>query len=412
MGSDSGEVETPIRRDIEARRSLLAVIGVSITGILFFLGLPVIMGVLAEDRGLTNAQLGAVASIAMGTTFVSSIFVTSIVARWRRRPIIAGALMLLAIGHGGFVWGGATFQALATFAILSGLGSGVCYSMSLGILSAARNSVRVFSILLFFQVIVTAIELAGFPWIARYAGSSGVFAVLSGLSIGSLSLIRWVPEGEMQESGRVLGRLGTTTILAGGLCLAGVMFFYVSIGSLWTYLERVGVSLGLAPAFVGSALSIGNLLSLLGTVIAVTLAAKLGTQRALGLSLAALAAALAIMGGALGVPTYLVGTAVFFLCWNLIDILQATTISGLDRAGRVTALIPAAQSLGNTLGPAVAGTALQSGASYPTILTGTAMCVLAAAVAQLCGRALYDRHLGSHRGEDTKRNTTHSKLGD
>jgi predicted MFS family arabinose efflux permease len=392
MGFDDDDAESLVCRNIEARPSLIAVIGVSITGILFFLGLPVITGVLAEDRGLTSAQLGAVASIAMGTTFVSSIFVTTIVARWRRRPILAGALTLLAIGHCGFVWGRAPFHALALFAILSGLGGGVCYAMCLGMLSAARHSVLVFSVLLFFQVIVTAIELAGFPWIARYGGTSAVFAVLAALSAGSLAWIPWIPEGGARENGRAPPSLGTVTVLAGGLCLAGVMFFYVSIGSLWTFLERVGVSLGLTQAFVGSALSVGNLLSLLGTLVAVALTAKLGVQRASGLSLAVLAGALAIMGVAFGVSTYLAGTAMFFLCWNLIDILQATTISGLDGAGRVTALIPAAQSLGNTLGPAVAGTALQSGASYPTIVIGTSICVLAAAAAQLCGRALFDRH--------------------
>ena len=76
MGFDDDDAESLVCRNIEARPSLIAVIGVSITGILFFLGLPVITGVLAEDRGLTSAQLGAVASIAMGTTFVSSIFVS------------------------------------------------------------------------------------------------------------------------------------------------------------------------------------------------------------------------------------------------------------------------------------------------------------------------------------------------
>jgi predicted MFS family arabinose efflux permease len=161
-----------------------------------------------------------------------------------------------------------------------------------------------------------------------------------------------------------------------------VVLFYVAIGSLWTFLERMGVSLKLTSAFVGSALSIGNILSLLGTLIAVGFASRVGVHRALFLCLVVLATALAIMGSVMTVPTYLGATAMFFLSWNLIDIFQATVISSFDRAGRFTALIPAAQSLGSTVGPALAGMALGSGRSYAFVSLGTSIFVVAAIGAQ------------------------------
>jgi predicted MFS family arabinose efflux permease len=378
-------------RVIDDRASVGAVIAVSITGILFFLGLPVITGALAEDRGLGSEQLGALASIAMGTTFLSSMLVTSIVARFRRRPMVICALLLMVLGHCGFVWGGQRFYLLALSGVASGFGGGVCYSMCLGILAAARNSVRVFSILLFCQVLVTGVELAGLPLVANATGVSGVFAVLAAVSAAALFLTPLIPEGRAHYDDAVLGTLGTARVLSGGLSLAGVVSFYVAIGSLWTFLERMGVSLKLTSAFVGSALSIGNLLSLFSTLIAVAFASRVGAGRALFLSLVILAAALAVMGSALTVPTYLGGTAVFFLSWNLIDIFQATAISGLDRAGRFTALIPAAQSLGNTLGPALAGIVLGSGRSYAWVLFGTSACVATAIGAQLGAQSVLRR---------------------
>jgi predicted MFS family arabinose efflux permease len=368
--------------------SFAAVIAISITGILFFLGLPVITGALAEDRGLASAQLGALASIATGTTFLSSIFVTSIVARARRRVIMVYALLLLAGGYCGFIFSGPRFSLLALSGIASGLGGGACYSMCLGILSGARNSVRVFSILLFFQVIVTGAELAGLPFLARSAGVSGVFAALASTSVAALLLVPFIPEGQCVETRVRPPALRLATVLPGGLCLAAVTLFYIAIGSLWTFVERIGVSLKLSSEFVGGALSLGNLLSLLGTLIAVGVAARLGVNRALLLSLAIFGAALAIMGWFLTIPTFLAGAAIFFLFWNLIDIFQATTISHLDAAGRLTALIPAAQSLGNTLGPVLAGIGLGSGRGYSFVLIGASVCVAASISAQLGASAL------------------------
>jgi hypothetical protein len=182
--------------------------------------------------------------------------------------------------------------------------------------------------------------------------------------------------------------------MSGGFCLMAVVLFYVAIGSLWTFLERMGVSLKLTSAFVGSALSLGNILSLLSTLIAVGFASRIGVNRALFLSLAVLATALAIMGSVMTVPTYLGGTALFFLSWNLIDIFQATVISSFDRAGRFTALIPAAQSLGNTLGPALAGLALGSGRSYAHVLLGTSIFVVAAIGAHLGAQKVSARFRG------------------
>ena len=41
----------------------------------------------------------------------------------------------------------------------------------------------------------------------------------------------------------------------------------------------------------------------------------------------------------------------FKFCWIFIDIYQAATIANVDHSGRYVALLPAAQGLGNFIGP-------------------------------------------------------------
>jgi predicted MFS family arabinose efflux permease len=57
----------------------------------------------------------------------------------------------------------------------------------------------------------------------------------------------------------------------------------------------------------------------------------------------------------------------FNFCWILVDIYQAATIANVDRSGRFPALIPAAQGLGNFLGPNIAASILAFNFGYNAV---------------------------------------------
>jgi MFS family permease len=97
--------------------------------------------------------------------------------------------------------------------------------------------------------------------------------------------------------------------LAGGLGLTAVALFHLAIGSVWTFVEEIDVSLklNLNSSCVGGTLSAGNVLSLLSTALAVAFASRVGESRAMLLSLATLALGLAVMAADLTIPIYLAG---------------------------------------------------------------------------------------------------------
>ena len=76
----------------------------------------------------------------------------------------------------------------------------------------------------------------------------------------------------------------------------------------------------------------------------------------------------------------------FNFCWIFVDIYQSATIANVDRSGRFPALIPAAQGLGNFLGPNMAASVL----AYPFGYDGVfILCGAASIIAMLVYLYMY-----------------------
>jgi hypothetical protein len=76
----------------------------------------------------------------------------------------------------------------------------------------------------------------------------------------------------------------------------------------------------------------------------------------------------------------------FNFCWIFVDIYQAATIANVDHSGRFPAMIPAAQGLGNFLGPNFAASVLAFGLGYNGIFV---MCAAASIAAMLVYLYMY-----------------------
>ena len=76
----------------------------------------------------------------------------------------------------------------------------------------------------------------------------------------------------------------------------------------------------------------------------------------------------------------------FNFCWIFVDIYQAATIANVDRSGRFPALIPAAQGLGNFLGPNLAASVLAFGLGYNGVFI---LCGIASITAMLVYLYMY-----------------------
>ena len=77
---------------------------------------------------------------------------------------------------------------------------------------------------------------------------------------------------------------------------------------------------------------------------------------------------------------YVSGIALFFEAWAVTAVLQMSTLSMFDVTGRFAALVPAAQGIGQSAGPFVAGSVLGWHQDYPQVLALNAAFVVAAVV--------------------------------
>ncbi len=144
--------------------------------------------------------------------------------------------------------------------------------------------------------------------------------------------------------------------------------FSVMIGSFWAYIERLGVSVGFSDDFIANALSITTVLSITGAYIAFKVSRSQGQSKPMLWALMALVFVLVWLGMHPVAFTYFVVLAIYQLLWNGIDVYQLGTISNIDHSGRFPSLVPAAQGLGQTIGPSAAAILIGNDFGYGAVM--------------------------------------------
>ncbi|BFM18087.1 hypothetical protein R50073_42700 [Maricurvus nonylphenolicus] len=342
-------------------REIVAAIVMGVVGLSHFLGMPVIAGALADGYGLTQSQLGYHAAIGVAGGILASVLVSVLVTRVNRQALLLLGLLIGGAANGSVVFA-QDFYVLLGLAFLTGLGGGIVYALGIALLAGTHHTGKNFSLLMFSQGVFGGLELYCLPKIAAEYSAQGVFVslTLAFLMVMPLSLL--VSRYYQSEPEPVLADSGSSSRgLAPWFCLVSIFFFYLAVGSFWTYVERLGVGAGLGGETVSRFLTIGNFLALSGCVIAYWLSERVGQSKPLMLGLIAMALTFAFLSVELNAQIYLLGMLSFFLLWNFIDIFQLGTLSEIDHCGRRVALVPAFQAVGTALGPAASGWLLVRG---------------------------------------------------
>lgn len=372
---NAGIAENTLLGVFDRPKAIAGAVILSFVGNGVFIGLPVIVGAVADSLDFSEQMLGWIASAETGGLLVAALVTSAVVNRCNRRHLAIVGIVLATIAN--FLSSNVTdFETLFALRVLSGLGGGVCYSLGVACLACTHHTARNYSILIFGLVFMNAVELFTIPIISANFGVSGVylgFAVVFGLC---LLVVNWIPKfaetenhddpTEDEEHGHEsMSRISPRIPL---LCLAAVFCFYITISSFWTYIERAGVAAGFTDAFITNTLTIGTLFSLIGCVAAAWLSNRLGQSKPLLFALILMA--IMLLGLSLGLSTakYVIGLFLFNVLWNFTDIYQLGTIANVDRTGRFAALVPAAQHTANTIGPTAAASMFVVGWDYAGVM--------------------------------------------
>jgi predicted MFS family arabinose efflux permease len=354
-------------------RAILAAVIISIVGNAVFIGMPMLVGSLADTLGFDEQQLGWLASADLMGIFVASIAASLLVNRVNRQLLVyIGISVAIMANFSSTIFH--QFDSLFIIRIIAGLGEGMCYSVGVATIAGTHKTARNFSILLFVLVAVNAIELYTFPSISEQWGVDGIFLFFCAAFVMTYIFVPWLPRTNKEANNSQIPtsndhvNKGRIPAWIPWLCLAAVACVYINVGAFWAFIERLGVDASLSDDFISNTLALGTLFTLSGCAIATWMGNKYGQSKPLIAAFALMTAILFLLAFKVTPISYVVAATVFNFCWLFIDVFQLGTIGNIDHSGKYAALVPGAQGLTQSISPAVAGFILSEGYGYAGVM--------------------------------------------
>jgi len=363
----------------DSPRAVAACVCAAIAAYGVYLALPLILGALSDRYGFTERDIGWTGAAENLGLLLGSVWVSTRARTGRFRSQILAGILIAMLGNV-LTAGIQTFMPMASARLLTGFGSGVCYSAGVACLSLMRNSSRHFSLLIVVLVIINSLELWLVPSLLGLTGLGGLYFVFAGLFLFPAVLLGALP-AQLSTGTAISSTQSLKTPQAfrsmAWWCLFAIVMFNVAASAFWAYSERIGLSVGMSARSVSDTLTLCNLFSLTGGVLAYWLGRRWGQHRP---QLVIILIMLLVFGSwsfRISSAGYVAGVLLFFEVWSMTQVYQLGPLSGIDATGGFVALVPAAQGLGQSAGPFIAGALLGWGMGYPGVLMVMSVFVIA-----------------------------------
>lgn len=354
---------------------------VASAGIFYVSAIPSIISALVDGVGFTAQQAGyAVSANGYGSMF-GALIAVGLVRRvnWKRAVAI---LFVLMIGMELASTQISSPQMMVGWRFAAGIFGGCSVGFGLSVLARLSNPDRAYGGLLVLQFGMGGLIIYLRLIVEPVLGVAGVFimlAMLMAVSLICLPLLGgYAPrETERSKSSR-LPPLTKVTILT----LIALFLYQASGNALWTYVERIGGSLGLSPRDVTDIVAWTTWSGVLGAIIPIVIGVKYGR-----LPLIISAMVLSIVSAGLlyiaeGKMLFLVGAVTINMVWSYALAYLLGLTAFYDETGQLAALAGMASKFGIATGPLIAATLYTEGNFGPILLVaaiGFGICLVAAA---------------------------------
>ena len=387
--TDNGRELLHHRTVFDDWRSLTIGIYMALAGYAVMVGLPVISTSWVNNLGLSAVEVGRVAGADLGGLAIGAVISAMFVAKIDRRYLTVGAASI-AIGANALCIIYQSYEIMLWLRLAAGIGSGIYTGIAVATIAGHSKPAFAFGLELFAFAGSQGAELKLLPFLTI----NGVYVALIVTYVVGLLFISWLPRRPVDKaldvdidveepSGQHHVEHKHVPAYVPWMVLSAIVLTYVNIGAYWTYIELSTVDTAASPEWVASMLWVSSVFSVIGCVFAVLLSNRYGLSRPLLVTLVFQASIVLML--VFGITNATVAFSMFFFnfCWIFVDIYQAATIANVDHSGRFPALIPAAQGLGNFLGPNIAATVLAYGFGYNGVFIMCAMASIAAMLVYL-----------------------------
>ncbi|MGI9229755.1 MAG: MFS transporter [Gammaproteobacteria bacterium] len=318
--------------------------------------LPLFIGAAQDDRGLSDRQVGFVASIffvGFGLLASTSYFWLRKV-NWQKVIIVA---VMVAIGCliSITLIPGYTFMLIGI--LLAGGALGLIYAIGTTILGDTSNPARYFGLKISSEILLGILLLFSLPVLVLDDwGFNGLVITLAGLTLILSTAFFWIPAtGVKGAEAKHDPKHSKAPAFAVTVSLLGIFFFYAGMSSVWVYMERLAVDADIADSVIGRVLSASLFVSLCAALSAAALANKLGRRIPIVAGLLVIVLANYMFTLSLTLSTYALAACLFNAAFAFTLPFLIALIASMDAVGRFVILTVPAIAFGNILGPAIAG---------------------------------------------------------
>ena len=390
MNPDSSVTATA-KSPFDSWRSLVISLYMTLVGYGVLVGIPVISTAWVTLLGFTEVEVGRVAGADLGGlslgAIVTSVFISKVNRRWLvvwglGLAVLANGLCITLVDYNQVLW----------LRLLAGFGSGIYTAVAVTSLGASSKPARAYNAMLFAFAFSQALEMHFLPQLSM----AGIYWVFIVCFLITLPFIRWIPArgharvetAPAAESQVITANVAATPSYVPWLCLVAMVITYINIGSYWTYIELAALSDGATPSWISQVLVWASFCSLIGCAFATLFSNRFGLLRPLLVALLTMGLIVGLLVNGITDTKLLISVFSFNLLWIFIDVYQMSTIANVDLAGKYAALMPAAQGLGQIIGPNLAASILGLQLGYSAVFL---MCSVAALLAMLIYAFLFLR---------------------
>lgn len=237
------------------------------------------------------------------------------------------------------------------------MGCGAAYAISLAALGDYKKSDMAFSAMVTIQVVFGTVGFWILPSLIGNYGLAGIFQFFNACLIPAL-IFCFITYPNNQKRQDCLGLNIDGNLKAALYVFLGVVVYYFAQGTVWAYLERIGVAVNLSGAEIGEVLGIGFAISALGSMLSGLYVRKWGRNS--GLYLTAIIqvpclVALYMMGENNAFWIYAISSIIYQVLWSFIIPIMMAIFNDIDKSGKLIVLCVSAFKAGLVIGPPVAG---------------------------------------------------------
>ena len=361
--------------DVNSWSARIAAATLNVIAITYYNIMPLLLGGAADSHGVTESQLGFAAAAYTGGMAIVNFggFLWLRQFNWKRLLLVGNLIAALALIYPTVNF---SYQTWLICNLIAGLATGLGFGVSIACLGDTREPERNFALAYAGQTFLSALLIFNLP---RINIGLDIFE-LGHWIVASLMLVAILLVMILPSAGAKNGRLPITgdAFRSGwprvALVMALLMLFLnvVAEGAVWAFLERIAVASELDTKFAATVIAISFFAAGTGSVVAVIIGTRFGTGKPFAVAIIMSITSVFILWVAASPMTYVIGVLLFAAAWNLGSPYRMALAAKADVSGRFLTFIPATQTLGAAVGPALGGMLIVGGSFTYVYLMSTA----------------------------------------